>query len=149
MNLELVATLGSRTGALLALVIFGLAFTVLGAFVRRTCLRHQWGRWAATSVGALLAAGLLALVYGSSLDGFYELRANATSLEARYLLIPWPSRMAWSDLSRVEARVAFKGRWRLELAGRSGNRLVSATSSRRDVESAADSIRRRLRERPR
>jgi hypothetical protein len=91
--------------------------------------------------------GPLALIYVSSIGGFYEVRGYATHVETRALLPVLPSKIAWSDLTRADAQPAFKGRWRLVLVTLADDREASATADRHVVEAAAAAVRHRLADR--
>lgn len=141
---ELIFYLGSRAGTAVALAVFGSACGAIGYVVSR--LWQQAGRSARTAwtAGGAVFATLLAVIYISSLGGFYEVRGSATHLELRSLVPWWSSRMAWIDLERVDVAIAFRNRWRLALVERSGARMLSATSNRQNAEAAARAIRQRL-----
>ncbi len=95
-------------------------------------------------VGLPLFLGPLGLVYGSSLGGFYEAHASGPHLVLRYLSPLRTERLAWSDLTRIEAHPAFRGRWRLHLSLASGGELESATANVEAVETAARLLQARL-----
>lgn len=141
---EFVLYLGSRGGSAVALALFSAISAALGLGVA-----NQWRRLGGHNGAARVAGGaafvlLSTGIYASSLGGFYEVRGYPGYLETRSLLPIGSSRIAWSDLERVDVRFAFRNRWRLSLVERSGNRIVSATWRRDGVEAAARAIRERL-----
>jgi hypothetical protein len=141
--------LGSRSGSLFALVLFGTMFAVLGwVTVRELAARSPGpgGRKGAAAAGLLLFAGPVLLVYVTSLGGFYEATTDGGILRLVYL---WPvvhADVPFAQVRQVEAVPAFRFRWRLRVDTTSGDRFQSATSRRSQVEAAAARLRRTLAE---
>lgn len=141
---DFVLYLGSRSGTTVALGFFCAVLGAINYGVAREWERLGGDRRTGRVVASALFVVLLAIVCASSLGGFYEVRGYPAYLETRALAPMWSSRIAWSDIDRVDARPWSRARWRLSLVDRSGNRIVSATWRREGVEEVARTIRDRL-----
>jgi hypothetical protein len=137
-----VLELGQRGGSYLALALFASMFAVLGYGVYRESFRRAFcGRQTAAVLGALLFAGPTVLVYGSSLNGFYEAEIRSDLLVLRYLH-PISTQVRLVDIASIRSAPAFRGRWRLSIVDLRGNEYVSATWHRDAVEAAAARLQR-------
>jgi hypothetical protein len=132
---------GSRSGSYAALAFFAAVFALLGGVAAREVRRRAGSYRAAAFLGAALLLGPLLLIHVTSTGGFYEAGVRHQSLELRYLLWPNDTAVPIARILRVEARPAFKGRWRLHLRTTDGTEYESATSTRAVVESAGDRVR--------
>lgn len=141
---DLVLFFGSRSGSTCALALFGSLFAMLGAGVSRDWRRRGGAVGPATLLGLTLGLGPVALVYVSSLNGFYEARLSDSAVDLGYLAPLVVSRVPWAEVADAEARPAFRGRWRLHVRLTSSDHLISATSDRAVVEAAARELRAHL-----
>jgi hypothetical protein len=108
---------GSRSGSWFALIFFSLMFGALGwALMREITVRTQ-GRRAqlGRTIGALVFAALMTLVYASMVSGYYELEFHGASIRLHYLV---PGLIAEPPLAHSSAKVVptYKGRARLVLS---------------------------------
>ena len=134
---DLVLHVGSRGGGYAALLFFSVIFATLGGVVAWEYRKQRpGGPGPAVLAGVAVFLGPLMLVYYSSLNGFYEAQLSPTHLELRYLPPFSRERVAWSEISRAEARPAYRGSWRVHLILASGGELESASSNRDSIESA-------------
>jgi hypothetical protein len=127
---------GSRSGSWLALCLFAALFGVLGWGVSRELRQRAGATGVARGVGLLLFLGPVVLVYASSLSGFYEAEVDGTMLRLRYLL-PCHTEIPLVEVSAVEPIPWYRGRWRLQVVARSGQRHESATWHRTAVFASA------------
>ena len=127
---------GSRLGSWLALGFFTLIFSMIGAAVGRTIRARRTAR----AAGALIVAVPLALIYWTSIAGFYELELNRGAAVLRHLH-PGTERIPLGEIASVQAMPAFKGRWRLRIVRTDGRQYDSATAGRAAVEAAARKLR--------
>ncbi len=141
---DFVLHFGSRGGSYAALAFFAVCFAALGGAVARELHKRGWRHRLALLAGLVLFLGPLALFYGSSANGFYEALVSPAHITLNYLAPFSHERVAWFELARVEARPAFRGRWRLHLVLVSGSELASATWHREALERAAERIRARM-----
>ena len=130
---------GSRSGALFAVSFFGLMLVVLGAAVALALAKRGVGRVPAGLAGLMLFVGPGWLVYASSLGGFYEIEARGAHLVLHYLLTP-AVELRTARVAGVEARPAFRGRWRLHITDSNGARYESATADRETVKAAEEAL---------
>ena len=91
----------------------------------------------ARTVGVSLFLGPLALFWTSSLGGFYVAEAGAKVLQLHYLVPGMRTEVPLADVVTVEARPWYRGRWRLHVSTRTGQRFESATWHREAVIDAA------------
>jgi hypothetical protein len=131
---------GSRSGSYAALAIFAAIFALVGGVAARELRRRGGSRRAAVFLGAALFWGPLLLIHLTSTGGFYEADLRNRSLTLRYLIWPAGADVPLARILRIEARPAFKGRWRLHLETTDGAEYESATSARAVVESASDRV---------
>jgi hypothetical protein len=132
---------GSRSGAWFALLVFGGIFGVLGAVVARAIRQRAPAVAPSIRCGLGLAffLGPLALIWATSLNGFYELEMRGSTLTVHYLI--GPSReIHLAHVNYVRARPWYRGRWRL-VVEEGGREIESATSNRTAVDDAVDRIR--------
>lgn len=138
-------TLGSRSGSLAALVLFGAIFATLGAGVGMGLRRSGgWSRRAAWIAGALFTGVLLLLFWRSTLGGFYEAELRDDRLALYGLASPWAKELPLESIDAIKAVPAFKVSWRVQITTGGGGRYESATSSRAEAEKAAGEMGRRL-----
>jgi hypothetical protein len=133
---------GSRSGSYFALALFGMIFIALGA-VTAVSIRQRYpgvSIWRSVLPGATLAIGPIALIYISSLGGFYEAEVRGNDIRLQYLLMSVETLPA-AQIRSVDAEPAFKTRWRLHLRLSTGEEYESATWGRADVISASEQIR--------
>lgn len=97
-------------------------------------------RRTAVGGGALFGATLLALLYASSLAGFYEVEVRGPEVSLHYRLSLDPEVILQESISGVRAVPAYRGRWRLELSGAEGRRFESTLASPHDVKRALDAL---------
>lgn len=135
---------GSRSGSLFALILFGAVFAALGWAVGRQ-MRHPG---LAVLTGLLVFGFPVALIYVSSLGGFYEARAREEEVGLHFLLSPFIKTLPREDIREVRAVHAFRLRWRLEIITRDGRRHKSATWNRIEVKEAAERLHQWLSEEP-
>jgi hypothetical protein len=134
---DLVLHVGSRGGGYAALLFFSVIFATLGGVVAWEYRKQRpGGPGPAVLAGVAVFLGPLMLVYYSSLNGFYEAELSPTHLELRYLPPFSGERVAWSEISRAEARPVYRGSWRVHLVLASGGELESAASNRDSIEAA-------------
>lgn len=115
----------SAIGALVGFVVYAVLYY---AQHRRPGFRHWQAieRGPAAAVGAALALLIVALVYFTSLAGFYRLAVRQDSLELKYILPERNVVVAKSDIVRLTRVSAYESRWYLRLETRSGHILESA-----------------------
>jgi hypothetical protein len=132
---------GDRAGSCVALVLFGSLLAILGVGVWREIRRRApERRLLAVVVGALLFSGPMALIYASSLNGFYEAEIRNDLLVLHYLH-PARIQLALADVEDVRVAPAFRGRWRLHVVRTGGAEYESATWHRDRVHAAAERLR--------
>ena len=131
---------GSRSGSYVALAFFGLVFAGFGGVVAHMLTRCALRRRTAAGGGVLFGAALLALLYASSLAGFYEVEVRGPEVSLHYLLSLAPEVIPLESISGVRAVAAYRGRWRLELSGAGGRRFESTVASAHDVKRALDAL---------
>jgi hypothetical protein len=115
----------SAIGALIGFAFYAVLYY---AQHRRPGFR-QWRaikRGPAAAVGGAVALSIVALIYFTSLAGFYRLAVRQDSLELKYILPERKVVVAKSDIARVTRVPAYKSRWYLRLETRSGNVIQSA-----------------------
>lgn len=132
---------GSRLGSWLALAFFILIFLMLAvACWREMRRRAPRQRQAARAVAGVIFIVPVALIYASSLNGFYEAEIRSDRLILRYLF-PTEYEVPLGDVATVRASPAFKRRWRLYLVTANGVRYESATADRDVVSAAVERLR--------
>lgn len=133
---------GSRAASSFALLLLGTIIVVLTWGIFHEIRRRRRVR-AATglAVGSLWVALVLALVYASSLNGFYDLQADREELRLRYLLPVFGTSVPLTTVSEVDATPTFKSGWRLRVRLRAGSQYESARSNRADVNASAERLR--------
>lgn len=137
-NDPLLLTFGSRSGSLFALVLFGGVFALLGWAVGRGFRRPLHALIAGLPVFLLPVA----LVYVSSLSGFYEARLRDGNVTLSFLLRPGATSIPIEEISEIRGVPALKFRWRLEILTTDGRRFESATWYRLAVQESAEALRR-------
>ena len=138
---DLMLQFGSRSGSWFAVALFGSIFALLG-FLNTRAIRQrapEAGLTFARVVGLVFFLGPLALVWITSLGGFYELELTGNVVHLRYLT-HLTDEIPAADVASVTARPAFKGRWRLEIIDRAGRRFESATWYREPVHDSASQL---------
>jgi hypothetical protein len=140
MSESLTLVFGSRDGSVAALLFFAAVFGLVGAAAARELRRRGGTARASVVVGAILILGPVLLIHVSSTGGFYEARVRDGSLRLRYLLWPVVVDVPRAEIIRADARPAFRGRWRLRLQTTDGTEYESATSTRAEVEAAAQRV---------
>jgi hypothetical protein len=135
--------LGSRSGSWFELALFAVMFGSLGWMVSRELHRRspRTGRWFARLAGLLLFVGPVALVYASSVNGFYEATLTGPVLRLEYLFPGSRADVLLAEIDSVEAAPWFRGRYRLLITARSGQRYESATWHREETAEAAARLR--------
>lgn len=135
---------GSVSGTLIALGLFGALFAALGWGVARAILSRTEPRRVkmAWVLGLALFLGPLALTYATSFGGFYSAEWRDSSLRLRYLIPGVTRDIQHTDIQTIRARPWYRGRWRLIVETRSGNRYESATDSREVIEAARVAVER-------
>ncbi len=130
---------GSRAGTWTALALFGLLFAVLGWAVARA-IRQRSGPARGTlgrAMGMALFAGPVALIYWTSLGGFYTAFVDGAALRLQSLAPFISTTLPLADILSVTAQPWPRGRWRLVVLTNDETRYESATSSRDVVDRAA------------
>jgi hypothetical protein len=139
-----VLLVGSRSGAMLALCFFALVFGGV-AWALARALRNRGRSPQAVIWTALAVFGVpVALVYASSLNGFYEVEARASGVTLTHLL---PSLRTYVDraaVTRVDARPAYRGTWRVHIVLTSGEDRISAQTSKAVATTVAGELGRQL-----
>jgi hypothetical protein len=95
----------------------------------------------ARGLGLLLSLGPTVLVYASSLSGFYDAEVDGPVLRLRYLLPVIQSEIPLGEVSAIEPIPWYRGRWRLRVVAKSGERYESATWHRAAVSDSAVQLR--------
>lgn len=118
----MVLEFGSRSGSWFALVLFSLIVGVLAWGIAREVRIRSAGQLTTVgrALGLAMFLGLLSLVYGSMVSGFYEAEVNETSIRLRYL---WPGLETELSRSGISARMApaYRDRVRLVLSDTTGD----------------------------
>jgi hypothetical protein len=102
-------------------------FSLLGSVVGREVQRRMRATGIAWILGMLLFALPLTALYSTSLGGFYKAEADGTTLRLRYLLPVIRSEIPLGEVIAIEPTPWYRGRWRLQIVARSGERYESAT----------------------
>lgn len=128
---------GSRSGSAFALALFGTIFLIIGVGVAIEARRRAVVAAAAYGLGLFLFLGPIGLIYGTSLNGFYEAAiADDGLVHLRYLFGSIDD-VPLSSITSVEPRPWYKGRWRLHITDASGTTYESATWHPVEVRQAA------------
>lgn len=127
---------GSPSGSYAALAIFAAVSALVGGVAARELRRRGGSLPMAALLCAALCLGPLLLIHLTSTGGFYQADVRNSSLALRYLLWPAEIGVPLDRIVHVEARPAFRGRWRLHLRTMDGAEYESATSTRAVAESA-------------
>ena len=137
---------GNRPGAYFALALFCAVFAFFAIGVWRE-IRRSYPRQSrmALILGCLVFASPTALLYASSLSGFYEAEIRDGRLVLHYLH-PMGTEVELAHIAGVRAAPAFKEQWVLHVTGTRDVEYISATS-RRDALLAAEKRLRLLLER--
>lgn len=132
-------TFASRGGALVAIALVGVVGAAVGYPIWRA-MRRRGGRAAPrVVVSALPAVALIALLYVSSLNGFYEAKIESGQVNLTGLL-PWQDEtLPASSITGAVEEHRFKSSWRLRLATVRGDRL-SANTSVANVRAAVEAL---------
>lgn len=133
---------GSRSGSWAAVVLFTVLFAVLRWVAMREIARRSpaSGAGIARAVGLSLFVGPLALVWASSLGGFYMAEADTNVLRLHYLFPGTRTELPLTEIAAVEARPWYRGRWRLHVVSTGGDRYVSATWHRDSIEQSTERL---------
>jgi hypothetical protein len=126
---------GSRSGSVVALLSFAAIFGVLGLLVARRLRRPPHGQ-APRRVMPALAGWLMfltpvALLYLSSLDGFYDLYTMDDGVRLAYFAPAITSVVRWTEVRRIDAVPQYRGTWRLRIVTDRGT--FESASARRDM----------------
>jgi hypothetical protein len=126
---------GSRSGSLVALLFFAAIFGLLGFLVARRLRRTPHGQ-APRPVMPALAGWVMfltpvALLYLSSLDGFYDLYTMDDGVRLAYFAPAITSDVRWTDVRRIEAVPQYRGTWRLRIV--TDNGTFESAAARRDI----------------
>jgi hypothetical protein len=141
---DLIIEIGSRSGALFALVFFGSIFGMLGWIAVREARNRGVGKAAARILGVLVCVAPVLLVCLTSLNGFYGLTASQDKVTLTYLVPFVTETLDASQVQKAEARPAFKLKWRVHLVLASGEEHRSALSNRKSAEIAVRLIQARV-----
>jgi len=154
----LIYIFGSVTGWTFAFVLFAGITAFIGfAFYRVTfegltrsffygCRRAPAHALAAL-IGLFAAVVLFAMVHDSSLDGFHEAAISGDEVELTYILPERSVKIPLADLCEASEDPTFKGKWRLRVATKEGERYESANTGYRSVHEAFLSLSGRIRSR--
>lgn len=107
-------------------------------------LRDQVRRWPSVMFGALVALGIFAMVYATSLSGFSQLEYRDGQLTILYMLPERAVSLPFIEVMNVQEEPAFKGRWRLVLTTDTSGGYESALASHADVRQAGEWLRRQM-----
>ena len=135
--MTIMVAFGSRSGSALALAMFLVLFGAVGLASARQLARRvppTGMKWRSLVVLAC-AAGPAALLYASSLSGFYDVEVSGDQWRLRYLLPSSVVTLAAEDVKAVEAVPAYRGTWTLHIVTPDG-RYQSATADRAAVTQA-------------
>ncbi|HET9216816.1 MAG TPA: hypothetical protein VFR18_07550 [Terriglobia bacterium] len=130
---------GNRSESLFALALFGIILSILALCVS-AALQHPVigaGRRASRAASGFVFAGTMALLYISSLSGFYEAQLKNNVLSLRYFVPLSRAAISWDQVISIQAVPAYKGLWRVRIATKGGNIYESATWSRSAIQEAA------------
>jgi branched-subunit amino acid ABC-type transport system permease component len=136
---------GDRSGSWVAFAFFSAIFLLLAIAVWREIRRRAPElRRVAAAIAVLLFVAPVALIYASSLNGFYEAEIRDGRLVLRYLF-PTASDLPLADVQSVRAAPAFRGRWRVHIVRADGAEYESAIAQRDAVNEAVERLRRSIR----
>jgi hypothetical protein len=142
---SVVLEFGSRSGSWFALAFFTAIFGTLGWGVAREIrLRANAESGMARVLGLALMAGPVALVYASSLSGFYEAEVHGPILRFRYLIPGVAATVLLADVVDVRPIPGVRGRLRLQVTDRNGRAYESATWDRASIAESAGRLRKLL-----
>lgn len=138
----MVLEFGSRSGSWFALGLFSAMFGTLGwGLAREVRWRSKTDSGVTRVLGLAMFIGPVALVYTSSLSGFYEAQVDGEILRLRYLFPRVVAEMPLAEVATLRAIPAIKGRQRLEITLRTGRRYESATWYRDAIAQSAARLR--------
>jgi hypothetical protein len=138
-----VFTFGSRGGSVAALVFFGLIMLVLTLGVARALRSAGVGRRLRVVFAGVLFGGLMALIYLSSLSGFYTVEVTRERLVTRLLIPGLSTTIPSAAVTSVTAQPSFRGRWFLVIRT-ADQRFYSANASRQEATAAEEQVRQLL-----
>jgi hypothetical protein len=125
---SVVLQFGSRSGSWFALGLFTAMFGTLGwGIAREIRLRSKADSGLARALGLALLVGPVAMVYASSLSGFYEAEVVGQTLRLHYLFPGVTTEIPLADVATARPIPAVKSRQRLRIVDRSGRQYDSAT----------------------
>ena len=139
-----VLLVGSRSSAMLALCFFALVFGGVAWALWRAMLNRGRSPKVALWTSIAVVTVPMALVYASSFNGFYEAEARASGVTLTQLL---PSLRTYVDraaVTRVDARPAYRGTWRVHIVLTSGEDRISAQTSKAVATTVAGELSRQL-----
>ena len=139
-----VLLVGSRSGAMFALGLFALMFGGAAWALARTMRNRGRSPQAVLWTSLAVFTVPVALVYASSLNGFYAVEARASGVALTHLL---PSLRTYVDraaVTRVDARPAYRGAWRVHIVLTSGEDRISAQTSKAVATTVAGDLGRQL-----
>ena len=139
-----VLLVGSRSVAMLALCFFALVFGgiawALARALRARGRSSQSSRWVCVALFVLP----LALIYVTSMRGFYEAEARASGVALTGLLPTARTYVDGGSVARVDATPWRRGTWRVHIVLSTGEDRVSAQTSKDVATAAADALRAQL-----
>jgi hypothetical protein len=125
-----VLTVGSRRGAVFALVFFVVWAGVLGFGVQALMRKRGVGATLARVTGALLALLVIGGAYATMVAGFYTVRVEPRALALESLLPSISERLETRNIQGVEAIPwGGRGRWRFVVRLSNGEMRRSAPTS--------------------
>jgi hypothetical protein len=136
-------------GGVFLMLSIGLGWAVYGTSYRLLTmgsldLRDQVRRWPSVMFGALVAFGIFAMLYATSLSGFSQLEHRDGQLTILYMLPERAVSLPFIEVMNVQEEPAFKGRWRLVLTTDTSGTYESALASHADVHQAGEWLRRQM-----
>jgi hypothetical protein len=120
-------------------VLGGVAWAIARAMLNRG-RSPQVALWTSLAVFSVP----MALVYASSLNGFYEAESRASGVTLTYLLPSLRTYLDRAAVTRVDARPAYRGTWRVHIVLTSGEDRISAQTSKTVATSVAGELGRQL-----
>jgi hypothetical protein len=123
-------------------LIYGISYRLLA--MGSLDLRNQVPHWPSACLGSLIALGIFAMLYASSLSGFSQLDYRHGQLTVHYLLPERIVVLPFIEVMNIQDEPAFKGQWRLVIVTDTSGIYESALASRDDVRQAAEWLRREM-----